>query len=76
MDAKKAEHENLDRLILLLASRPREGWEDIYEEIIRREVERIAPYSQTGEEIEKGPTPSKETAHDPGKGSTVGSIPE
>ena len=30
-------------MVLLLATRPREGWEDIYEEVTRREVARLAP---------------------------------
>ncbi len=31
-----------DRLILLLIVRPREGWEPEFEEITRREIERLA----------------------------------
>jgi hypothetical protein len=31
-----------DRLVLLLIARPREGWESEFEEIIRREIERLA----------------------------------
>jgi hypothetical protein len=31
-----------DRLVLLLIAQPREGWEPEYEEIIRREIERLA----------------------------------
>ncbi len=31
-----------DRMVLLLAWYPREGWKDIYEEIGRREVARLA----------------------------------
>jgi len=31
-----------DRLLLLLISRPREGWEAEFEEISRREIERLA----------------------------------
>ena len=31
-----------DRLVLLLIAQPREGWESEYEEIIRREIERLA----------------------------------
>jgi len=31
-----------DRLLLLLISRPREGWEAEFEEITRREIERLA----------------------------------
>ncbi len=33
--------EALDRIVLLLATVPREGWEDIYEAITKREVERL-----------------------------------
>jgi hypothetical protein len=36
-------NETWDRLTLLLIVQPREGWEDIYEEITHREVERLAP---------------------------------
>ncbi len=32
-----------DRLALLLIARPREGWEPEFEEITRREIERLAP---------------------------------
>jgi hypothetical protein len=31
-----------DRLVLLLISQPREGWEPKFEEITRREIERLA----------------------------------
>ena len=34
--------ETWDRLVLLLISRPIEGWESEFEEITRREVERLA----------------------------------
>lgn len=34
--------ETWDRLILLLIARPREGWEPEFEEITRREIERLA----------------------------------
>jgi hypothetical protein len=34
--------ETWDRLVLLLISRPREGWEPEFEEITRREIERLA----------------------------------
>lgn len=43
MDAAHIRREELDRLILLLAAKPREGWEDIFETVSRREVERLAP---------------------------------
>lgn len=31
-----------DRLVLLLIAQPREGWESEFEEISRREIERLA----------------------------------
>ena len=34
--------ETWDRLVLILIARPREGWEPEFEEIARREVERLA----------------------------------
>ena len=34
--------ENWDRLVLLLIVQPREGWEPEFEEITRREIERLA----------------------------------
>jgi len=34
--------ETSERLTLLLIAQPREGWEDEFEELIRREVERLA----------------------------------
>jgi len=34
--------ETWDRLVLLLISRPIKGWESEFEEITRREVERLA----------------------------------
>jgi hypothetical protein len=34
--------ETLDRLLLLLIARPCEGWELEFEQIIRRELERLA----------------------------------
>jgi hypothetical protein len=33
--------ETLERLALLLIVQPREGWEEKFEELIRREVERL-----------------------------------
>ena len=35
-------HETCDRLVLLLIAQPREGWESEFEEITRREIERLA----------------------------------
>jgi hypothetical protein len=37
------QREMWDRLVLLLISRPREGWETEYRAITRREIERLAP---------------------------------
>jgi hypothetical protein len=34
--------EKWDRLLLLVIARPREGWESEFEELIRRELERLA----------------------------------
>ncbi len=34
--------ETWDRLVLLLIATPRTGWENEYEEITRREIERLA----------------------------------
>ena len=34
--------ETWDRLVLLLIARPRDGWEPEFEEITRREIERLA----------------------------------
>jgi hypothetical protein len=44
--------ETWDRLVLLLIARPREGWEPEYEEITRREIERLEP--PTGEQTRDG----------------------
>jgi hypothetical protein len=57
MDTTPTDSESLDRLVLLLASRPREGWEDLFEALTRREVERLAPHSQDGNQ--KGSSPTK-----------------
>ncbi len=43
MNATCDSREAWDRLVLLLIAQPRQGWEDVYEEITRREVERLAP---------------------------------
>ena len=37
-----------DRLVLLLITQPREGWEPEFEEITRREIERLAFPSAKG----------------------------
>ena len=34
--------ETWDRLVLLIIARPQKGWESEYEEITRREIERLA----------------------------------
>jgi hypothetical protein len=34
--------ETWDRLVLLLIAQPREGWEPEFDEITRREIERLA----------------------------------
>ena len=34
--------ETWDRLVLLLITQPRDGWEHEFEEITRREIERLA----------------------------------
>jgi hypothetical protein len=34
--------ETSERLALLLIAQPREGWEDEFEELIHREIERLA----------------------------------
>jgi hypothetical protein len=34
--------ETWDRLVLLLIAQPREGWEPEFEDITRREIERLA----------------------------------
>ena len=38
--------ETWDRLVLLLISLPREGWEVEFRDITRREIERLAPVRQ------------------------------
>jgi hypothetical protein len=41
--------ETWDRLVLLLIAQPREGWEPEFEEITRREIERLAvPVEESG----------------------------
>jgi hypothetical protein len=44
--------ETWDRLALLLIAQPREGWEPDFEEITRRELERLAlpPFKQGRDE--------------------------
>ena len=41
--------ETWDRLVLLLIAQPREGWRPEFEEITRREIERLAvPAGESG----------------------------
>lgn len=41
--------ETWDRLVLLLIAYPREGWEPEFEEITRREIERLSvPLGESG----------------------------
>ena len=40
--AEKKTRELWDRLVLITIARPREGWEPEFEEITRREIERLA----------------------------------
>jgi hypothetical protein len=41
--------ETSERLALLLIAQPREGWEDEFEELVRREVERLTvPAGESG----------------------------
>ena len=43
--------ESLDRLTLLLITRPEEGWEKEFNDISRREIERLAtPNTEIGRE--------------------------
>ncbi len=50
--ARARETEMWDRLTLLLVARPLEGWEPEFEEISRREIERLKPLhvSEAGNE--------------------------
>jgi hypothetical protein len=56
MNTIRTDNESLDRLVLLLASRPREGWEDLFETLTRREVERLAPHPRQEECPVAGPS--------------------
>ncbi len=40
--------ETSERLALLLIAQPREGWEEEFEELVRREVERLTVPPDTG----------------------------
>jgi hypothetical protein len=44
--------ETWDRLVLLLISQPLEGWEPEFEEITRREIERLAVPAVEGQRDE------------------------
>jgi hypothetical protein len=44
--------ETWDRLVLLLITRPREGWEPEFEEISRREIARLAAPASESERDE------------------------
>jgi len=44
--------ETWDRLVLLLITRPQEGWETEFKEITRREIERLA-ISASGQECDE-----------------------
>ena len=44
--------ETWDRLVLLVIARPREGWKPEFEEITRREIERLAVPAGEGERDE------------------------
>jgi hypothetical protein len=44
--------ETWDRLVLLLITQPCEGWEREFEEITRREIERLAAPAAEGERDE------------------------
>ena len=50
MEATRNSNGSLARLILLLASCLREGWEDDFREITHREIEQLAPLA---EEVER-----------------------
>jgi hypothetical protein len=65
-----------DRLALLLIAQPREGWEEIYEEITRREVLRLAPHPEEHESNEKGPNLLAEEPGRTQKGRLNGIIPQ
>jgi hypothetical protein len=41
-----------DRLVLLLISRPLEGWEREFQEIVRREIKRLSPVAG-GKDLER-----------------------
>ncbi len=49
-------NETCDKLALLLITLPRPGWEQEYEELIRREVARLAPRPRQEESPVAGPS--------------------
>jgi hypothetical protein len=49
-------HETWDRLVMLLIAQPRDGWGEVFEEITRREVERLAPQPRQMESPVAGPS--------------------
>ena len=57
MNAEDAHREVIDRLTILLATKPRPGFEDIFEAVSRRELERLAPHPEEG--IEEGASTTK-----------------
>ena len=48
----KCWEETRDRLVLLLISQPRAGWESEFEEVTRREIERLVVPEYEGERDE------------------------
>ena len=47
IEAKSGKQQEIwDRLVLLLISRPLEGWEAEFSAITRREIERLSPVGQ------------------------------
>jgi hypothetical protein len=44
--------ETWDRLVLLLIAQPRKGWEPEFDEITRREIERLAPLAGESGHVE------------------------
>jgi hypothetical protein len=51
--ANDTDREDLDRLLLLLLAEPKAGWEREFEELIRREVDRLC-VPDTGPERDLG----------------------
>jgi hypothetical protein len=59
MSTTDTNREDLDRLVFLLASEPRDGWEDIFEAARRREVQRLVPLAPHPEGKSKGSKTTK-----------------